>query len=340
MTLSSKLRIGVVGCGAFGESHLATFAGIPFAEVTAVADLNQERARKLASRYRVPRVSKDFRELCSLPDLDAVSVVTTEDQHLEPVLSALEHGKHVFVEKPFATRLADAETMLEAARKTGLILMPGHILRFETKYATVKEQLQSGQLGRIISIYAKRNRPKWQGRIYKRTPLVLETAIHDLDAMLWYTGKRVRSVRCHEVSVEPGKGADLTCATLIFEGGTLGLLQTMWLLPDKTPFLDDSMQVVTTSGVASIDMLQSGLTIWREDGAEIPDVCYEPRLHGTVFGALREELSYFALCALEGQKPTLLTAQDGFEALRVALALVESAQTDREVHIADGLSPS
>jgi UDP-N-acetylglucosamine 3-dehydrogenase len=221
-----------------------------------------------------------------------------------------------------------------------LILMPGHILRFETKYATVKEQLQSGHLGRIISIYAKRNRPKWQGRIYKRTPLVLETAIHDLDAMLWYTGKRVRSVRCHEVGVEPGKGADLTSATLIFEDGALGLLQTMWLLPDKTPFLDDSMQVVTTSGVANIDMLQSGLTIWREDGAEVPDVCYEPRLHGTVFGALREELSYFALCALEDQKPTLLTAQDGFEALRVALALVESAQTDREVHIAYGLSPS
>src|SRR6202023_372625 len=105
---------------------------------------------------------------------DAVSVVTTEDQHLEPVLSALEHGKHVFVEKPLATRLADAEKMLEAARQTDLILMPGHILRFETKYATVKEKLQSGRLGRIVSIYAKRNRPKWQGSIYKRTPLVLE----------------------------------------------------------------------------------------------------------------------------------------------------------------------
>jgi UDP-N-acetylglucosamine 3-dehydrogenase len=338
MTLASKLRIGVVGCGAFGESHLATFAGIPFAEVTAVADVNQERARKLASRYNVPRVSKTFRELCSLPDLDAVSVVTTEDQHLEPVLAALEHGKHVFVEKPLATRLADAEKMLEAAHKTGLILMPGHILRFETKYATVKEQLHSGRLGRILSIYAKRNRPKWQGSIYKRTPLVLETAIHDLDTMLWYTGKKVTSVRSYDVSVDPGKGADLTCATLKFEDGALGLLQTMWLLPDKTPFLDDSMQVVTTSGIANIDMLQSGLTIWREDGAEIPDVSYEPRLHGTVFGALREELSYFALCALEGQKPALLTAQDGIEALRVALALVESAQTDREVHLADGLS--
>jgi predicted dehydrogenase len=337
MTFSPKLRIGVVGCGAFGESHLATFAGIPFAEVTAVTDLNRERARKLASRYQIPRVAKEFRELCSLPDLDAVSVVSTEDQHLEPVLAALAQGKHVFVEKPLATQLEDAEKMLATARKTGLILMPGHILRFETKYATVKEQLHSGRLGRILSISAKRNRPKWQGRIYKRTPLVLETAIHDLDIMLWYTGKKVTSVRCYDVSVEPGRGADLTCATLKFENGALGLLQTMWLLPDKTPFLDDSMQVVTTSGVANIDMLQSGLTIWHEDGVEIPDVSYEPRLHGTVYGALREELSYFALCALEGRQPALLTAQDGIEALRVALALVDSAQTDREVRLNGGL---
>jgi len=334
----AKLRVGVVGCGAFGESHLATFRGIPFVEVGAVTDVNLERARNLASRYEVPRVVKDFGELCSLPDLDAVSVVTTEDQHLEPVLAALAHGKHVFVEKPLATRIDDAEKMLEAAHKTELILMPGHILRFETRYATVKEQLQSGRLGRIVSMYAKRNRPKWQGSIYKRTPLVLETAIHDLDTMLWYAGKKVSSVRCYDVSVEAGKGADLTCATLKFEDGAVGLLQTMWLLPDKTPFLDDSMQVVTTSGVANINMLESGLTLWREVGAEIPDVSYEPRLRGTVFGALREELSYFALCALEGPKPTVLTAQDGIEALRVALALVESARTDREVHLGDGLS--
>ena len=184
-----KLRIGLVGCGAFGESHLTAFAGIPFVEVTAVTDLDADRSRKVAERYGVSRVAKDFRELCALKDVDAVSVVTTEDQHLEPVLAALENGKHVFVEKPMATRLADAEKMLAAARKTGLILMPGHILRFETKYATVKEQLDSGRLGRVVSIYTRRNRPKWQGTIYKRTPLVLETAIHDIDTMLWYTGQ-------------------------------------------------------------------------------------------------------------------------------------------------------
>jgi predicted dehydrogenase len=329
-----KLRIGLVGCGAFGESHLTAIASIPFAEVTVVTDLDADRSRRVAECYGVSRVAKDFRELCALNDVDAVSVVTTEDQHLAPVLAALENGKHVFVEKPMATRLADAQKMLAAARKTGLILMPGHILRFETKYATVKEQLDSGRLGRVLSLYTRRNRPKWQGTIYKRSPLVLETAIHDIDAMLWYTGRKVKSVRGYDVSVEPGGGADLTWAILRFEDGILGVLETMWLLPDKTPFLDDFLQVVATSGVLNIDMLNSGLTIWRDEGAEIPDVCYEPRLRGSAYGALREELSYFALCVLEGRKPTLLTAEDGLEALRVGLAIIESARSDREVEVA------
>jgi UDP-N-acetylglucosamine 3-dehydrogenase len=329
-----KLRIGIVGCGAFAESHLTALAGIPFAEVTAVTDVVAERARKLAERYKVPRIARDSRELCSLKEVDAVSVVTTEDQHLEPVLAALESGKHVFVEKPMATCLSDAEKMLAVARKTGLILMPGHILRFETRYATVKEQLDSGRLGRIISLYTRRNRPKWQGTIYKRTPLVLETAIHDIDTMLWYTGKKVKSVRSYDVAVEPEKGVDLTWAVLKFEGGALGVLEAMWLMPNKTPFLDDFLQVIGTSGIANIDVVNSGLTMWRDDGVEVPDVSYEPRLRGGTYGALREELSCFARSVLEGQAPSLLTAEDGVEALRVGLAVAESGRTNREVEVA------
>jgi UDP-N-acetylglucosamine 3-dehydrogenase len=338
MTGFPKVRIGLVGCGAFGRSHLATLAGIPFVEVLAVTDVIKQRALEAAERYKIPHVATDFLELCSLEDLDAVSVATTEDKHLEPVLAAIEQHKHVFVEKPMATRIEDAERMLVAARKANVILMPGHILRFETKYATVKEQLENGQLGRIVCVYGRRNRPKSQGCLYKRTPLILETSIHDIDVMLWYTGKKVISVRAYDVSIEPGAGADLSCAALRFEGGAVGLLQTSWLLPDKAAVLDDCMQVITTSGVANIDVLHSGLVLWREEGLEFPDISYEPRLNGCVMGALREELSYFALCVLEGRHPTVLTAEDGVEALRVGLAVVESAHTDREVHLA-GRSP-
>ncbi len=187
-----QLGIGLIGCGAFGESHLTTFAGVPYVRVTALTDTIPERARRAAQRYGVPRIATDYSELLTMPDIDAVSVVTTEDQHLQPVLAALDAGKHVFVEKPLATRLEDAQQMVEAAQNRGLILMPGHLLRFEPRYAAVKDQLSTGRLGRVLSMYARRNRPKWQGRIYKRTPLVLETAIHDIDTMLWYAGSKVR----------------------------------------------------------------------------------------------------------------------------------------------------
>ncbi len=326
------LRIGLIGCGAFGESHLATMVGIPFVRVMAVADPILDRAKELASRYGVDWVAKDFGEICESRHVDAVSVASTENQHVEPVLSALRNGKHVFVEKPMATKTEDAEGMLLAAREADRILMPGHLLRFETKYATVKEQLEAGRLGRILSIYARRNRPKWQGSVYKRTPLMLETSIHDIDTILWYMG-RVRSVRCYEVTIEPETGADLVCGLMKFRDGALALIQTSWVIPDKTSFLDDFMQVITTSGVANIDVLHSGLSIWREDGVENPDVGYEPRLRGSVYGALREELSYFALCALENRQPTIVTAEDGVEAVRIALALEESARSDREIDV-------
>jgi UDP-N-acetylglucosamine 3-dehydrogenase len=143
-----QLRIGLVGCGLFGESHLAALRGIPYATVVALTDLDEERARSVAARFNVPRVAKDYRELCSLDEVEAVSVVTTEDRHLSPVLAAFVNGKHVFVEKPMATTVEDAQAMVDASRETGLILMPGHVCRFETKYATVKEQLTAGRLGR------------------------------------------------------------------------------------------------------------------------------------------------------------------------------------------------
>ena len=151
--------------------------------------------------------------------------------------------------------------------------------------------------------------------------------------MLWYAGKKVKSVRAYDIAVEPGKGADLTWAVLRFENGALGVLEMMWLLPDKTAFPDDYLQVATTAGVANIDVLNSGLTIWRGDGAEVVDVSYEPRLRGSVYGALREELSHFSLCALEGRKPSVVSPEDGVEAVRVALAVVESARADREVEV-------
>ena len=327
-----KVRVGVIGVGAFGESHLAAYCSLPYVTVAAVCSRDASRIQAVAARYLVPRWHTDYHEMLAENELDAVSVVTSEDAHLGPTLAALQAGKHVLVEKPIATRLDEAEQMLAAARAARVYLMPGHVLRFETRYATVKDQLAAGELGRVVSISARRNRPKSQAKTYLRTHGILETSIHDLDLILWYTGDRVRRVRAFQRNINGHPNPDVTFAFLEFAGGAVACVETIWLTPDQAGVaLDDAMQVVGTRGIAQVDFAHAGLSLWRESGYLAPDVSYEPRVRGAVFGALKEEMAYFATCVLQRQPPSVVTAEEAVEGLRVALAIIQSAEQDRDV---------
>jgi UDP-N-acetylglucosamine 3-dehydrogenase len=329
-----KVRVGVIGVGAFGESHLAAYCSLPYVTVAAVCSRDASRTQEVAARYRVPRWHTDYHEMLAENELDAVSVVTSEDAHLGPALAALQAGKHVLVEKPIATRLDEAEQMLSAARAAGVYLMPGHVLRFETRYAMVKDQLAAGELGRVVSISARRNRLKSLAKTYLRVHAILETSIHDLDLILWYTGDRVRRVRAFQRNINGHPNPDVTFAFLEFESGAVACVETIWLTPDQAGIpLDDAMQVVGDRGIARIDFVQAGLNLWRESGYLAPDVSYEPRVRGAVFGALKEELAYFATCVLERQPPGVVTAEEAVEGLRVALAIIQSAEQERDVVI-------
>lgn len=164
-----QLRIGMVGCGAFGESHLLAFRAVPGAEVAAVYDTVREKAETAAREVGVPTVCDSLEELCGMEQLDAVDVVTTESNHLEPVLKALRVHKPVFVEKPMALDLRHCQEMIDAAEAPGQILMVGQILRFETKYALLKQELDAGRLGTVVSMHARRNYLKSGLQLYSRS---------------------------------------------------------------------------------------------------------------------------------------------------------------------------
>lgn len=329
-----RVGIGLVGCGLFGESHLQAYRGVSNAEVRAVFDPDRERAEQMAAAFQAPRVCESLEELCSLPDIDLVDVVTPEAAHLEPVQKAFAAGKHVFVEKPLATDLGDAERMIEASRASGRFLMVGHILRFETKYAMLKEELASGRLGEVVSLHARRNRPKELLPRYGRTHPALENGVHDIDLMLWYVGRPVRRVRGFGRSVTGGPHPDTFWGVLEFEGGAIGVIETIWLLPEAAGIsLDDAFRAIGTRGVGDLRLVPAALTYWREDGYEVPDVSYDPRVRNSARGALRDELSYLCDCVAEGQAPELNTGVDGRRALRVALALIESATAGTDVEI-------
>ena len=333
--LMDKIQIGIIGVGAFGESHIVAYKSLPYVYIAAICDANEKRAQDIAARYNISKTYSDYNAMLRDESLDAVSVCTPEEFHLAPTLASIRAGKHVLVEKPIATNLQEARTMIDAARHANVFLIPGHILRFETRYASVKEKIAAGELGEIISLTARRNRPKFLAKTYLRTSGILEAGIHDIDILLWYTQSRVKRVRAISRNTSNYPNPDATWALLEFQNGAVAYLENLWLNPDNGGIgTNDAMQVTGTRGIANIDFVNTGLSFWRENGYIVPDISHEPRVRGEMFGALKEELAYFTRCVLEHRAPDVVSLDDALHGLEIALAIIESANTERDVVLA------
>jgi predicted dehydrogenase len=261
-------------------------------------------------------------------------VITPERFHTEPALLACAAFKHAFVEKPLALDVSECDRMIASFDAQGLILMPGHILRFETKYASLREEVASGRLGRVISMQARRNRPSSLLSRYARVHPAHVNCIHDIDLMLWYHQKPVRRVRGYERNVHGGANPDAFWGVLEFEDGGVGIVQAAWLLEDKAGVvLDDAFHLLGSAGAAQLSAFPPQLSYWRSDGFAAPDVSYDPTIHGAAFGALRDELSYFCECVRLGRTPEVIRPAEARNAVAVALALTESAASGRDVEI-------
>jgi hypothetical protein len=110
-----RLRIGVIGLGWFGEIHCDAIIGIPNLELAALCTRNRGRLAEMAAKFGVKKTYTDYHAMLADPDIDAVSIVTMWDQHTAPAVAALEAGKHVFLEKPMASTVADCRAKIMAA---------------------------------------------------------------------------------------------------------------------------------------------------------------------------------------------------------------------------------
>lgn len=327
-----RLRVGVLGLGAFGESHLRAWRGLPNVEIGAVASRTPARAEAIAAKSGARRWYGSHEELIVDPDIDAISVTTAEHEHLAPVLAALAAGKHVLVEKPIATTLEDAAAMLEAAKSSRGILMPGHVLRFAPAYAGLKDAVANGRLGRLVAMSAQRNRPASLVRTHGRVHPALITAIHDIDIMLWLAGCNVTSVRAIDRIADRDDGAHGLWGMMQFENGTVATIETSWMIPDSAGVeTDDAFRVTGLAGSAEVQFDVPALRVWEAAGPRVPDVSYEPVVREVTVGALRDELAHFTACALAGTPSPVVGPEDGARALAVVLALIESASSGRDV---------
>ncbi|MGB9485983.1 MAG: Gfo/Idh/MocA family oxidoreductase, partial [Terriglobia bacterium] len=300
--------------------------------VIAVADPMPGRAKQIAETFHIPHWFENYEDLCALKEIEAVSIVTPESEHLRPVEAAASAGKHILVEKPVAYSVADVEKMIAAARRADVILMPGHLLRFETRFALVKEMLNNHELGTIASVHARRNRTKGNYKKYARAHPIFAVSVHDIDLLLWYAQSKVRRVRGYHRSIQVSETPDLVWGIIEFSNGALGIIESAWLTLDAVGvFSNDSLQLIPDRGIARIELVDGGLSFWLEGGLLVPDTIGAPRIRAHVEGSLAAELSYFLACVTKGEKPQVVTAEEALDGIRIAVALVESATKDQEV---------
>ncbi len=158
-----KIHIGVIGNGIIGESHISGYKNIPDCEVVALCDINEERLNYIGNKYNIKARYTHIGKMIAEADVDSVDVCLHNNMHAPVSIYAMEHGKHVYCEKPMAGTYADALAMYEAMQHTGkkLHIQLGFLYSDETRAA--KRLIENGRLGNIYHMrsygFRRRGRP-------------------------------------------------------------------------------------------------------------------------------------------------------------------------------------
>ena len=155
-----------------GAIHADVYARNPRCRLMAVADVEGHKARTLAARHGVQAFEDAERMLDELRPA-AVTIATSDHAHVEPTLACLKRGIHVLLEKPIATTLADADKIIRAAQSAGVKVLVGHVVRFDPRYVRAKQAVDTGEIGRVEAIFARRlNRASLQSVLRGRVSVL------------------------------------------------------------------------------------------------------------------------------------------------------------------------
>jgi UDP-N-acetylglucosamine 3-dehydrogenase len=310
-----KLRVAVIGVGSMGKNHARIYSELKSVELIGVADVSETLAASIARNYGC-KAFADYNDLLD-ESLDALSIVVPTTLHKKVALDAIRKGINVLVEKPIANTVENADAVIKAARNKGVKLMVGHVERFNPAIIKLKELVDSGLLGKLVSISAKRVGP-YNPRI-RDVGIIIDLGTHDIDIMSYLCGERTKKVYASAGSVVHSH-EDHAIITLNFGSGSSGMIDTNWLTPHKVR----NLTVIGSKGIAEVNYIEETLRIFDQEWVRDAKIEKEE--------PLKLELLHFVDCVQHDKKP-LVSGEDGRHALAVALAAIESARTGKVCEI-------
>ncbi|MGZ8198618.1 MAG: Gfo/Idh/MocA family protein [Burkholderiales bacterium] len=349
------MGLAVVGSGRIGSLRAQLAAAHPAVRFIAVSDQQRENAKKLAEKVGAQLYSADNNEIIEHPEVNAVVVSTSEGEHVEPLVRAIELGKRVLVEKPIALTLADADRVINAIEKSGADVRVGYSRRYKDRYLIAKEQIEKGRVGKTIGGAARVFNSRSQAlAMLKRNPHatpVVDALTYYVDLMNWlFQGKRLQEVYARgQMGVLAAAGHDVTdvsYAILTYEDGSVANLGVSYALPEKYPALGHAarVEVLGTEGVMILDDDHTDQLMYTEKG--IPHV-YLPghevnmvflqsgtpgdwalgEFWGPIANETRAWLDYLCM----GRPCVLATPREARATLEATLAIEHSIETRRPV---------
>jgi UDP-N-acetyl-2-amino-2-deoxyglucuronate dehydrogenase len=334
------MNVGLIGTGAISHKHAEAYREIGY-ELAAVNDVVPEVGKRFADKWGCEFVG-DYRDLCRRKDIDYVDVCTYPNFRLQAVAECAANGKHVLVQKPIATDLETARTMIEVARKAGVTLGVVSQHRFDPGTQFLYRAIQSGRMGRLLEAdcYVKWHRPQayydkpgkgsWE---LEGGGALINQAIHSVDLLRWIAGP-VTEIYAHWQlgAAHKMESEDVANAVVRFASGATGVIQ------GSTAFWPGYPERIEFHGTKGSAILTGDrLTAWDVEGDDLSDV---PLAKDVASGAadpmaisiepIKAQFRDFGEAIQKKRKP-LLAGEEGYQSLEIILAIYESARRGEKV---------
>ncbi|MCC6697068.1 MAG: Gfo/Idh/MocA family oxidoreductase [Candidatus Hydrogenedentes bacterium] len=345
--MSGKFRAAMIGCGAIAQRlHVPDYAVCPEAEIVALCDLVPSKAKLLAERYAPgAAVYTDYKKMLRNERIDGVTVALPNYLHAPVTIDALRAGCHVMVEKPMAASPAEAQRMIDAAKKARKVLMVNQSQRRFAPHRKAREIVESGILGKILHVtgmFGHEGPENWspEGKWFFRRKqarfgAMADLGVHKADIIRYITGKEVAEISAYTACLEK-KGADVEdnfVSCLTFTDGTVGTLCASWTVKGMSA----SYTILHCSnGTLQVAIQEERALLARLINPECEIEFELPAPLNDYPGTWGLDVSGGFVRAAMGLEEPFCTGEEGKRSLDIIFAAEKSALTGRSVRLGQG----
>ena len=314
-----ETNVGVIGVGSMGYNHVRIYSELENANLVAISDMVRGTLDKVSKEFNTVGYV-DYDNILQIDDIELVNICVPTVFHHDVVMSAIEAGKNVLVEKPIASKLNEAKEMIDAAKDAGVTLATGHVERFNPAVRVAKDLIDSGEIGEIVTANSKRLGP-YPPRI-RDVGVAIDLAIHDIDIFNYLFDSKANTVYANMSSkLKNCEFEDHAEIMTEYDSGVLSILETNWL----TPYKKRQLNITGIDGIISVDYGNQSVTLYKENN-QVEEVKVENK------EPLKEELRSFVNWVQNNTRPEV-SGEDGYEALRIVAAAMISSKDKRLVYL-------